>query len=282
MIGKSLAIAAAMLAAAAATAQPLTLRQASALSDQALARRVLGEAGRLYVEAERPDPAELAPMGAQGLYFLNFATAPRWSGYAGICEADVAAVSLRPAPGARLRDRDPPARVEALSTARRFRIAGDPAAGSRRIEVDGDRQCSLCAGAGRVLGLEDGRTRFFQVRGGRGDASDASFAAIALRQALEAVRTGALVPTCSGGAPCPGAVAALSRFDVTRLTTVTVDRCAADAADLCVTAEAWHPGSTMHANISTIVRVHTDSATTETFRPMRIRGVATYALQSES
>lgn len=39
---------AALLAASGATARPLTLRHAAALPDEALARRVLGEAGRLY------------------------------------------------------------------------------------------------------------------------------------------------------------------------------------------------------------------------------------------
>lgn len=282
MIRTILAIAALFFPATAAAAQPLTLRQAHALSDAALARRVLGAAGRLYVEAERPERTGLTPMGTVGLYFLNFATAPRWSGYAGICEADVAALSLRPAPGGRLADRDPPVQVETLSTTRRFRIVGDPSTGSRSIAGDGDRQRRSCATAGRVLGRDNGTTRFFEVTSlhSRGDA--ASFAAIALRRAIEAVSSGALVPTCSGGESCPWARSAISGFDMTRLTLVTIDRCAADAPELCVTADAWQPGSTIFGNVSTIVRVHTGSATTETFRPVRILGVTTYNLHSES
>lgn len=270
-----------MLAAPAASTQPLTLRQASSLSDQALARRVLGEAGRLYAEVERPDPAELPPMGATGLYFLNFATAPRWSGYAGICEADVALVHFRPVPGSPLSGRDPPSRIESLSTQRRFRISGDAATGSRWIEGNREAQGRACASAGPVLPLDHNRPRFFTVRSASGDANDASFAARVLQEALRKSERGELVATCSRQ-PCQGGRATVGTFDVGRLASVQIDRCAPAAPELCVHAAMWLPDSDRFGQHELVLRIETGNASTETIAPPTIRGIGAASMLGET
>lgn len=251
---------------------PLTRAEALTLRADVLARRLLGDAGAVYVEIERPVAPDPLPMGPPGLRRLTFASAPRPSGYAGICVADVVTLGFEPV-GPRVADAHQPVRVTSLTTEQRFRIAGDTSAGDRADGRNPERERRLCEAAGPVLALDRDSRRFFTVRGVRGGAHDASYVARIIRQALEKVASGEIALACSGGGDCAGARAAIRAFDIGRIAMATVDLCPGQGGELCVWADMLEPGSSYYREISSLLRVRTGALRSESHRTPAILGV---------
>ncbi|HEX8193977.1 MAG TPA: hypothetical protein VF552_13860 [Allosphingosinicella sp.] len=250
----------------------LTREEALSLPANVLARRLLGATGAIYTEIERPVAPDPLPMGPPGLNSLTFAGAPRWSGYAGICVADVVTVGFQPV-GPTVADARQSVQVDSLVTEQRFRIVGDTSGGDRADGSDRERQRRLCDNAGPVLALDRDSRRFFSVRGARGGAHDASYVARIVQQVLTKVATGELAPSCSGAGDCAGSRVAIARFDVTRIATATVDRCPGESAELCVWASMSQPGSSYYREISSSLRIRTGAVESESHRTPAAVGV---------
>lgn len=270
---RCVAVAAALAGAGAAHAQTLTLSEARTLPADDIARRVLGAAGSLYREVERPGPhAGISLPGGPrlGLTSLSFATEPRSAGFAGLCEAEIAFVSFRPVRPPSEADDDPPARVAGLWTSRRYSIVGDAERGreedwTSRRERRLDR---LCNRAGPVFATGERRRFFGGEAFGNADLmpSHVSFAARALQQAISLAAAGVIRPTCtphrsfSAEELCGDPARRLSRVSPSAVSRVVLDRCSAATADVCVTVSFTMPDQTPWSARIVEVRIHTDSA----------------------
>lgn len=250
-------VAAALLCAAVpSVAQMMTIGQARELPVRELARRVLGAAGALYAEVERPGAGagrSYPAGGLVGLSFLSFAARPVSAGFEGLCEVAVASVSFRTIRRATEQDLDPPARVHRVHTNSLYRIVSDP---DRRGEWTDRYSRQLdreCADQGPVFRTnEGGGRRFFSGRAyERFDflAVDASFAARALRQVIRRAASGDLQPVCTpnpafaDGELCGEPLRRLARLDLAELSRVELTNCSASAPNLCVRAIFRLPGS---------------------------------------
>ena len=137
---------------AAAEKQTVTRLEARTLPPEQLAERLLGAAGKLYPEVERPSAqAEgfFAPQYPQLLY-LRFASKPRFTGYEGLCEVDSIYIELE------ARDGEPAATnsdvgVRSISTTRAFRFVGSQSAGRQGSDVNRKREEERCRTSGPVF-----------------------------------------------------------------------------------------------------------------------------------
>ena len=171
-------------------AQPPQLRfpteaEAQTLSVRELADRMFGASGAKIVAMQRPVPPK-APSEATS-WFLLFATAPKASSYAGICEAQVFFIEfLRPEALSRLHPGAQAATPNAFDITNRYKIVGDPMGGWVN-GTDSDLE-SKCGRAGAVIppvvGHDLGNHFFWAGYDGH-DVKDweASFAAKALNLA---------------------------------------------------------------------------------------------------
>jgi hypothetical protein len=267
------AVAAALFVpAAAADAQTLTLAEARTLPVPVLARRMLGAAGSLYREVSRPGPDAGVTMPGgppRGLTGIAFAAAPRATRSAGICEAEVAALSLEPVRPPSETDPDPPARVTRLQTVRLYRIVADT--NGSDDPRDQGRSDELCARAGPVL-AEDGQGQFFggNAFGTSGlTALHVSFAARALQQAQRLAAAGTIRPACTeaqGFSPeelCGDPARRLSQLSPADISGVGLNRCADAVERICVSVSYTLPGGTTWGGRVLTVRIETGSATAD-------------------
>ncbi|HEX9931726.1 MAG TPA: hypothetical protein VGB08_02675 [Allosphingosinicella sp.] len=273
------AVAAILLGAGAAQAQAqtLTLTEARSLPAPEIARRVLGAAGALYPELQRPgaDAGLSLPGGPhRGLTFLTFAGTPRSAGFSGLCQADIAFVSFRPIRAPTQSDVDPPARVSGLSTSRWYRIVGDAETPSDDETADRDerRLERICARSGPVLGTAD-RRRFFSGEAfGSSDFGPwhASFAARALQHAIRLAASGAVRPACmpnpsfSPDELCGDPVRQVARLAASAVFRVVLERCSAAGDALCVTVSFLMPDRTLPWSTRFLeLRIETDAASAD-------------------
>lgn len=267
-----LALAAACVSASPAAAQTLTIAQARTLPVQELARRFLGASGALYREIERPGRnAGISLPGAPplGLTSLAFAASPRSAGFAGLCAADVAFVSFRAIRTPTQTDADPPARVSGLSTARLYRIVGDPESRtgedwtSRREE----RLERSCNSSGPAFAAGASRRFFSGTAFGVPELRPAHawFAARALHQAISLAAAGAIQPACTPNPSfsvdelCGDPARRVAQLRPEEVAWVVLDRCSAASADLCVTVSFVVPDSTPWSARIVDVVIATDS-----------------------
>jgi len=265
------AIAASLIAAAPAAAQTLTIREARALPGDELARRMLGAAGALYPEIERPGPhaGHSYPAGGPiGLSHLAFATAPRFSGFPGLCEAEtvsLAFVALLPATDA---DPDPPARVSRIATHMRYRIVGPAEPRPRTAEAD-RRGEAICSASGPVLEGEMPQRRFFTGTAFGVTAFEpghAAFAARALLKAQSAVHSGSIRVRCTPEPDyarenlCANAADRIAGLDPATVHRFALERCTADPRRLCVEAHFRTSQSDFFTCDELIVSIETDAA----------------------
>jgi hypothetical protein len=66
----------------------------------------------------------------------------------------------------------------------------------------------------------------------------------------------------------------LARFDVRRLASVQVDRCAPEAPELCIHAAMWFPGSNRYSQLGLALRIETDNRSTDMLAAPTIRGIS--------
>ena len=275
-----LAAAAALASQSPRDAPTLTRREALTLPADVLARRLLGEVGALYSEVERPVAPDPLPMGQDGLRALTFATTPEWSGYPGICIADVVTIGFQSV-GERVGDARQPVQVNSLAVGQRFRIVSDAREASSPDGPDEDVQRRLCDGAGPVLAPDRDSRRFFMVRGIWGGSRDASFIAGIVQQALDEVARGELAPTCPVEGDCAGHRLAIGQFDVTRIARASVDRCPDNLAEVCVWADMIEPGSSYHSERSSSLRIRTDASAYESGQTTDVLGIEHFAILTE-
>jgi hypothetical protein len=129
----------------AAEKQTVTRLEARTLPAKQLADRLLGAAGKLYSEMERPSAQAEGMFAAQypQLTSLRFASQPRSAGYEGLCEIDTIFIELE------AREGEPPAMnsdvsVRSIRTNSAFRFIGSQAAGHKGAEVDWKREEERC------------------------------------------------------------------------------------------------------------------------------------------
>ncbi|HEX8644423.1 MAG TPA: hypothetical protein VF702_10985 [Allosphingosinicella sp.] len=242
----------ALLAAAALAGQvpaaplpaPRALTREEALTQpvDVLARRLLGATGALVREMERPSPASF--FDGPWLMRLTFASAPRWSGIAGLCQADLFHLGFEPA-GEAEEGQEPPVRVAHLWMQARYRAIGEPAAtGAGWTPDDHRREDRACAQSGPVLGASNsyfgGRTR---PNGDDLDAGEAAFAIRVYRAAIASARRGALaeIPCRNdvvGGTPpiCDDPRATVAALPLDGPNWLEIDPCGETPETLCVSA----------------------------------------------
>jgi hypothetical protein len=241
-LGLLAAIALAVQAPAAPLPAPraLTREEARTAPIDVLARRLLGATGALMREVERPGTEPL--FGERWLRGLTFASAPRWSRIAGLCEVELFLLSFEPV-GEAADGREPPVRVSGLAIVRRFRAIGDPgAAGHNWTEEERRRYEPACAQSGPVLA--EATPWFSGAAGGRSfTPNDAAFAIRAYHQTIAGAAAGALTPSeClddgSPGVPpiCGNPAATIATLPRDRPLWFEIAPCTAGEAALCVTA----------------------------------------------
>jgi hypothetical protein len=267
----------ALLLGAAVTCTPLmaresaspTLREARTQTAEELANRLLGASARLVSEVERPsdDPR----------YFdhLEFASAPRSSGFEGVCEAETFWVGLRKRNGLERAQNDTPTYVESLSTAKTFRIVAEPTDIASRRDPDWktlERQCE----EQRPVFAEERRffTGMFKSRELK--SVDAYFAARTVALAILAARDPSFRPECLPDTvsptndPCADPRATVARLDLSRLIVAAIEPCADLPETLCVDA-SFPMGETPAGDEQRVhVYIRTDSEKTDP-PPDRIR-----------
>lgn len=241
----------------------LTLHEAQRLPTRALARRLLGESGALYQEAEIP-PGSPGHFGSRiVLSYVTFATAPRSAGFPGLCMADRLTVNFEPVPGSGRGD-DPPSRIVHLEAGRVYRIVGDTT--DRREGTDGSEraQDAQCARSGPVLSHRPARHFFseqpFSTLPLR--MPEAFLASRALQTAIAEARRGPVSRvTCTANDPalappqaCADPRSALAALSPDRLLSVGLNRCAENPAHLC-TDLYLESGVPPRGNESTALRV---------------------------
>jgi hypothetical protein len=218
----------------------LTREEARTEPVDVLARRLLGATGALVREVERPPP-EPYP-GQTHLQNLTFASAPRWSRVAGLCEADRYVLGFEPAGGAS-EGTEPPVRVSRLAVLQTFRAIGDPRpARAHWTEEEQERYEPACAESGPVLGT---RSHYFSgyTSVGRFNARHAAFAVRAYRAAIASARNGTLTAIqCqddrSTGVPriCGDPAATLAVLAPEAPDWFEIEQCREAPETLCVTA----------------------------------------------
>lgn len=254
----SLLLALAFAAAAPSASSPLTLREAQALSPGDLATRVLGTLGSLYRETTISDGH--SNFGDTGRATIQFASAPRSSGFPGLCVADTMYVSFslvgdrRAGANRRLR----PDGEEGPVTDHVYRIIGDT--NDRRERSDGEEraQDAICAGARPVLG-DWATKRFFS--GQRLGGAEAYLAARMLQTAIAEARRGPVSHlTCADDSPdvaparaCADPRAVLAGLSPDRLRYVGLDRCADNATHLC--ADLGFAPVAQQGDVTTVLKV---------------------------
>jgi hypothetical protein len=219
------------------SADGISFNQASRLTAEALARRLLGGSGRSMHELGRPHFSN-GPFYGPGLRSLTFASRPRSAGYPGLCEADVIAVDLEPERAENI-DRDTPSRVKGKRSYRLYKVAGDPNQAAGRLE-------SRCRHAGPVLAGSADAVEFFSVIGDS-DGPERAAASLAARAVDLAIR-GARAPagtkiacTEDEALPeeplCGNPERLLASLSPANLLGVEVEECEDAPKHLCVTAD---------------------------------------------
>jgi hypothetical protein len=267
--------AALLIPAGPAGAQTLTLAEARTLPVPVLAQRLLGAAGSLYGEVERPGPyAGLSLPGgpARGLTFLSFAGTPRSAGFAGICNAEIVSLAFAAIRPPSATDADPPARVTGLWTRQQYSIVGDTENGR-----DGRRLEESCARAGPVFAERD-QQRFFSGSAFgtyQMSAAQVSFAAHAFQQAKRLAAAGTIRPACTPARSfspeelCADPSRRLSQLLPANISGIELDRCADAMARICVSVSFTMPGATEWAARILTVRIETDAAAADP-RPLQL------------
>jgi hypothetical protein len=233
-----LAVVAAQPASAGPGGEGPTFKQAMTQSVEELAHRLFGASSSLVAEMERPS----AEYGVRYFDSLEFASAPRSAGFAGLCEADTFWVGLERARG---RDTlDGPTKVTGLSTGKVFRIVGGPVDIAKRMDADWDSLRRQCARAGRVLWTDadaSGTDSFF---GGRSEGrdlrpADASFAARAMALAMTS-SDAAAAPACSedpaepSGGFCADPRRVVRALHLDRVSYLMIEPCPDQPATKCI------------------------------------------------
>ncbi|HEX5181839.1 MAG TPA: hypothetical protein VFW19_01680 [Allosphingosinicella sp.] len=223
------------------TSEGITLREARELPLDILARRVLGAAGRLVAEVERPS-GESGPFAAPGLRWLTFASRPRSAGFAGICEADLFLVSFEPI-GKDPPTEDTPSRVQRLDTSTVYAIVGHP---SDRDDGGDSRDEARCGRSDAVLRSDPHIASFFggSTEGGGFRAVHASLAARALDRAIRLAKRGELgtISCTEDSAPavaqiCSDPRAYLAALSPAKILFVEIGVCRGRTGYLCVAAD---------------------------------------------
>ncbi|HZF94457.1 MAG TPA: hypothetical protein VEZ20_06235 [Allosphingosinicella sp.] len=260
----------------------LTRQEARTAPVDVLARRLLGATGALMREVERPPP-EPYP-GDRWLRGLTFATAPRWSRRAGLCETDLFMLSFQPA-GVAAAGSEPPVRVSDLGIVKRFRAIGEPGLGSDlATEEERMRFEPACAESGPVLGQNSGW--FGGSAGMHGfTANDAAFAIRVYRQAIAGGASGALSPAgCtddrSVGVPpiCGNPAAALASLPPIAPFWFSIDPCTRREAALCVTAIIARNIDALGSQRQIRVTIRTDREATWPATPIAVASISLAAV----
>jgi hypothetical protein len=220
----------------------LTLQEALNLPAPILSDRVLGAAGELYPEVQRPYFGGLP--GRQG-FALEFATAPRSAGFPGLCEADTISVYFGPAEAS---SNAQTAHVRSLLTGKVYRIVGDttPIDGGWNDNY-GRTLAARCAASGPVFSVRDTQLRrFFDGRYNSSNdfwAAHAYFGARALTKARSAAAAHTLsVTACREDSLhrndhiCADPLTLLHNLPMELFLGFDIARCAPEDSKLCVEA----------------------------------------------
>jgi hypothetical protein len=220
----------------------LTLQEALNLPAPVLSDRVLGAAGELYPELQRPYLGGVP--GGQG-FTLEFATAPRSAGFPGLCEADTISVYFGSAEAS---SNNPTAHVRSLVTGKVYRIVGDttPINGGWNDEY-GRTLAARCTASGPVLSAGGAELRrFFDGRYNSSNdfwAAHAYFGARALSKARGAAAAHTLsVTACREDTShpedhiCADPLTLLRNLPMELFLGFEIAGCARDHSKLCVEA----------------------------------------------
>lgn len=239
----------------AAEKQTVTRLEARTLPAKELAERLLGAAGRLYPEVERPRAQAEGMFAAQypQLSSLRFASQPRFAGYDGLCEVDTISVELE------ARDGERPATnsdvsVRSISTNSAFRLIGPQAAGHKGSEIDWKGEEERCRTSKPVFSeASPTGSVFFHGRNEYTSKLDAVHAIFALRamhiaqkRSLEAPPMPVLCendPAEPKTPLCSDAGATLRQLQLGDTAFAEVRRCEDMAATYCTTLTFHREGS---------------------------------------
>ena len=246
-----------------------SFREAHTQTAEQLANRLLGASARLVSEVERP------PDNPRYFDHLEFASAPRSSGFESLCEADTFWVGLRTRNGPEGAEEERPTYVESLSTAKAFRIIAEPAEIASKGEVDWERLRRQCAEQSPVFG--DGR-RFFtgMFKSRELKSVDAYFVARTVALAILAARDPSFLPGClrdpvsPTNDPCADPRVTVARLDLSRVIVASIEPCPDLPATLCVDASFPIGETPLGEEQRVQVYVRTDAERTDP-PPERIR-----------
>jgi hypothetical protein len=206
----------------------LTLNQVRAMPLPALSQRLLGRPGTEFREVlifESFFP------GRRGGWEIVFVEPPRFSGFAGICEAKTVAVNAYPPvepPALSIPGGDTPLTLGETENVARFKIVTDTPGGPVTDAAERQRLESVCAAAGPVLDSThyEWPAPFFPVYG---SPSDFDMFVRALRAGEKEAELGAHLPECERDVVlpkdpmCRNPAAALARLDWRRLEGVEIN-----------------------------------------------------------
>ena len=253
----------------AAEKQTVTRLEARTLPAEQLAERLLGAAGKLYPEVERPSAQAEGFFAAvyPQLQYLRFASKPRSAWFEGLCEVDTVYIELKG------RDREPMATnsavsVRSISTGRAFRFIARQAAGRQGSDVDRKREEERCGTSGPVFSeaKPTGSVFFFGKNEYFSDlhAFHAAFAVRAMRAAQERSLAAPPIPLLCENDPaepktplCSDAGATLRRLQPGDIAFVELGRCEDMATTYCPTLTFHREGSSALEQKTWRVRIAT-------------------------
>lgn len=213
-----LTLALAMPAAAQEPAPYLTREQALTLPRNEIAEIVFRQLATRMQGMSRPNFTGVFPGPAPaGLDSLVFATRPRATHVAGLCEATRIEVEFHDGDGEGAR------RATDLSTRSVYKVIGDLELGGERSEEEQRRLEAACARAGPVIadGTGDfGTLTFFAFRGDH----HPSAALTALQRAIGGARAGIYRDVACEPTNCAEILGQLGALDLSRLVEVNVER----------------------------------------------------------
>ena len=240
----------------AAEKKTVTRQEAQTFPAAELADKMLGASAAPYSEVERPgEPSGPFASHYPELQSLRFATAPRWTGFYGLCTADTVFLTLIRPNDSERPHRNSPVIVQGMSTAQAYRFIGPVEPGRSSSASEESSQKAECRRAGPVFrpsGTQVG-SRFFYGKNGYGGGLypvHAYFAAWALETAQHALAEGRnLALTCAEdpsepkGRLCAEPSGSLRQLQSADISFVALERCTRDPSTFCVEITFSRPGS---------------------------------------